>query len=408
MRNRFGKLLIKTSFICLMGTIFLKEKILAQNDEWIERVVEHESSEKNAVLAKKEILEEAILKTSESLIEELVGESKASRNKLIIQNKILKNSARFIPFTKTGELIVINPALLNANSSKANDAKDSGLKEKSELPVYKMAVTLKIRVEELKKMLLENGLFYENDGSPIVLTFIKWIDGSKDVGYSWWLEDSSVVTQGGLKTIEKSFETYLKSSLQKNYFYLIRPGLFHYQTLTDKSTLSDLMSVSDMQAFAQKLGAQVLIKGQVLIKNGLLQFDLEGLQVQNLRAIAQVSRKFSFEKNKEGFETVSQEISGQILEAWQKGSLGASVYRLSLNGRIPPLVRENIKEFLKSKLKELKNIKERYLEYSKLTFDIESSSNPLIFKEKLTSFEYMGFKFNLESANEKEAIYRLQ
>jgi hypothetical protein len=196
-------------------------------------------------------------------------------------------------------------------------------------------------------MLLENGLFYENDGSPIVITFIKWIDGGKDVGYSWWLESDFVTGKNGMKTIEKSFESYLKSALQKNYFYLIRPGLFFYQSLSDKTTTSDLMSVSEMQSFAQRIGAQILIKGQVLMKDRLLQFDFEGLQVQNLRPIAQVSRKFPFEKNKEGFEIVSQEISSQMLEAWQKGSLGASVYRLNFLGRVPPLMRENIKEFLK-------------------------------------------------------------
>ncbi len=385
--------------VILIATIFCSYCLTTLADDLIERVVELESKEKNAVLAKKEILEEAILKTSENLVEELVGEAKSTRNKILIQNKILKNSARFIPYTKTGELIALNASVAGANVSNNAANADSN---------FKMAVTLKIKIDELKKLLLENGLFYENDGSPIVVTFIKWIDGNQDQGYSWWLEEASTKSMASLMVIEKAFETYLKSSLQKNYFYLIRPAAFNYQYYLDKPTGSDLVSLSDMQSFAQSLGAQIIIKGQVLVKGPQLHFDLEGLQVQNLRAIAQVSRKFPIEKNKEAFEVLSQELSSQILEAWQKGSLGASLYRLSFNGRMPPLARENIKDFLKTKLKELKNMKERYLEYSKLTYDIEASQNPMMFKEKLPQFDYMGLHFVIETANEKEAQYKIQ
>lgn len=394
----------------LIATVFCSYALTTLADDLIERVVELESKEKNAVLAKKEILEEAILKTSENLVEELVGEAKSTRNKILIQNKILKNSARFIPYTKTGELIALNAFAANTNASvsgainRANVSNNASNADSN----FKMAVTLKIKIDELKKLLLENGLFYENDGSPIVVTFIKWIDGNQDQGYSWWLEEASTKSMASLMVIEKAFETYLKSSLQKNYFYLIRPAAFNYQYYLDKPTGSDLVSLSDMQSFAQNLGAQIIIKGQVLVKGPQLHFDLEGLQVQNLRAIAQVSRKFPIEKNKEAFEVLSQELSSQILEAWQKGSLGASLYRLSFTGRMPPLARENIKDFFKTKLKELKNMKERYLEYSKLTYDIEASQNPMMFKEKLPQFDYMGLHFVIESANEKEAQYKIQ
>jgi hypothetical protein len=66
----FLKLFFSRSFptgclkFILIATIFCSYALITLADDLIERVVELESKEKNAVLAKKEILEEAILKTS--------------------------------------------------------------------------------------------------------------------------------------------------------------------------------------------------------------------------------------------------------------------------------------------------------------------------------------------------------
>lgn len=363
----------------------------------LERTQEASSKDKNPVVAKAEMISFITERVSEELVKEIIGEGKYNRNKQLIASKILKQSARFIPFSKPGELQPLPEG-------------------------FKMSLTVKISVDDLQALLLENGLFYESDGTPIVLPAIRIMDRVNSRSLAWWVsEDKSnktfLIKEG------KALEEQLKSSFAKNNFYLLRPQNLQMMNFLPASLKSENLSSEDWQRMAQRLGAPILIYGELTISKSqersdafTLALKMTALQVMNGRVIAEVARVFetdggAFEmvverKLKEILESSGQDLAGQVLEAWQKGALGASLYRLSIRGRLPLLQQEAFKEILKNKIREVKNIRERLISEDTLVFEVDSALSPKELAGKMPQMEVGPYQLFLESASETELIYR--
>jgi hypothetical protein len=113
-------------------------------------------------------------------------------------------------------------------------------------------------------------------------------------------------------------------------------------------------------------------------------------------------------KFKEISEGMAQDLASQVFEAWSRGTIGSSLYRLSLKGRLPLQMRDQFKEQMKLKLREIKNIKERLISSDVTTYELDSSLNPKELALKLKEFEMPPYRIILESSNELEIVYRLQ
>ena len=373
--------------------------VLAQKQNLVERIYEGVSKNENLVQARTEITAEAFEHISEDLMKEIIGEKKYTRNKAVIQNKIIKNSARYIPFSRPGEM-------------------------KPEGDGFRMSIAIKVNLDDLQSLLLENGLFYESDGTPTVLPVVRWNDKSNAKAYVWWADkmDPSHVF---LAEQNRNLETSLKSAFAKNQFYVQRPGLFQYSQILSAAFKSDHWTADDLQIVGQKMGVQIVVDGEVFISKSTerseaqkIEIKLSAIQVMNGRTIAEVSRQFetetgSFEvvvekKMKEVLEQASTDLSGQVFEAWSRGAIGASLYKLTVRGQIPLGQQEAFKEALKSKVREIKNIKERLISTEELVYELDSAMTPKDLALKLKDFEVSGLKFVVSSSNEIEIVYKLQ
>ena len=390
--------------LVLRGLVFISLSFVSMNT-WavknlVERTMEDSSKDKNPVIAKSEIISQITEKVSEDLIKEIIGEGKYLRNKPLIAVKILKQSARFIPFSKSGEIQPLTPE------------------------GFKMSLTLKVSIDDLQALLLENGLFYESDGTPIVLPAIRIIDRVNSRTYFWWA-DAENANKAFLLKEGKTLEDHLKSSFFKNNFYLLKPLSQKFGDFLPASLKTENLTAEDWQKMAQKLGAQILVQGEFGLTKSqersdafALTLKLTAIQVMNGRVIAEVARTYetdggAFEvvverKLKEILEGPSQDLAGQVLEAWQKGALGASLYKLSIRGNLPLLQQEAFKEALKSKFREVKNVRERLISDDMIIFEVDSALSPKDLGQKAPRIEVGGFQMNLESASETEVIYRVK
>jgi hypothetical protein len=382
----------------ILSLLFLPSLVWAQKS-LIERTYEGRSKEKNPVIARQDILTQATVQISEQLIKEIIGDAKYARNKTVISNKIIKNAVRYLPFSKPGDMEPIEPE------------------------GFKMTALLRVNVDELQAMLLENGLFYQSDSTPIVLPSIRIVDRVNSKNYFWWV-DSDLSQKPFLLKEGRSLETNLKTALLKHNFYLLRPQALRFQQLLPQTFKTETLRTEDWQLVAQKFNAQVLLDGELSFNKSqerseafTIDLRLTATQVMNSRVIAEVSRKFetdpgpfeavSDRKLKEVLESASAELSTQIFEAWQKGSLGASLYRLTVRGHFPMQQQESFKEALKNKVREVKSVRERLITSEGVVYEVDSALSPKELSQKASQIEVGTVKLVLESATDKEVSYRV-
>ena len=382
--------LVIALFVCRMG--------FAQPANFVERVIEVRTNEKNPSIARTILLNDAAEKASEDLIKEIIGEAKYSRNRALIQSKILKKSASYLPFSKAGELKQENDTLL-------------------------MSVTVRANVADLQRLLLDNGLFYDTDSTPSILPMVKWMDKVNAKNFGWWMAANG---EGKDFLIKESrfFENSLHEAFLKSGFYVIRPQTLHYEDFLGAENRGESIRPEDSALLAGAWNAQVVLEGQVQMAKSTqsnvvsLNVRLAAVQVLNGRVIAEVARQFDTEpgafdvvvdrKLKEGLDSISQDLSAQLLEAWKQGAINSQLYRLKVTGRLPLPVQEALKEALRSKVREIKSVKERLIEANEIVYELQSSIAPSEIAKKIGDLEVQGLHFVVSGADEKELSLKVQ
>jgi hypothetical protein len=383
--------------LMLFATLIFSQMVLAQSSELIEKNFTGTSDDKTPQSAKREIQEKASQKISEDLIKELIGEERYTKNKTLIQNKVIKLSNRFIPFVKASELA-------------------------PEGAGYKMTVTLKISLKDLKTLLQEQSLLAENDTVPLVLPLITFTDKVDFKAFRWWKPEESA-NKAFLISQNRHFENALRGAFQKYSFYLVKTSPLGLQI--PRSYQNERLSLDDMQFLSQYFGAPLMIDGQVQYSKSpdssnryRIEVKLLALQVSNGRPIADVSRKFetemgSFEasvdkKIRESIDATSQELASQVFEAWQRGSLGSTILRLTFRGKIPFNQKEAFKEKLKNQVREIRNIRERLVTADSVAYEVDTNLNPKDFAAKLVNLEVDGRKWKPSGTTDNEVMMQLQ
>jgi hypothetical protein len=149
-------------FTTIMMSVFLNGlAVFAAPSDFIEKTYDGVSESENGTMARKEIVDNATEKVTSDLLHELLGDAKFNKNRTLLNTKIFKNSGRFIPVIKAGDLI------------KAEKG-------------YKLSVFLQVNTKTLEAMLLENGLLYEFDSLPSILPMISIHDRVREKKVIWW------------------------------------------------------------------------------------------------------------------------------------------------------------------------------------------------------------------------------
>lgn len=373
----------------------------AQNVPLVERVIEVETKEKNPATARSLLMNQAAEKVSEDLIKEIIGEAKFARNRAMIQSKVMKKSASYLPFSKAGDLRQVGDS-------------------------FQMAVTVRASVDDLQKLLLENGLFYDADSTPSVLPLVKWVDRVRGRSFGWWMgaQAGADATKAFLVKESRSLETALHDAFLRSGFYVIRPQALRYEDLLGGDSRGENLRPDEASAWAQNWNAQVLIQGQLQFAKGErsdtvgIEARLTAVQVSNGRVIGEVARALetdsgAFEANvdrklKDVLAPMASDLSAQLLEAWKQGTINSQLYRLKVAGRLTIPVQEQLKEVLRGKVREIKSVKERMIEADAITYELDSSINPAEIAKRLGELDVQGVRLVVDQANEKDLVLKLK
>lgn len=350
--------------VLLLGLV--SQSTFAQGAELLERSFSGSSKQTLPQAARQEIIGQAYNKVSEDVIKELIGEERFAKNKTTIHSKIIRNAARYTPFSKPGELV-------------------------SENIGFRMSVSIKISLKDLKAMLQTHGLLNENESTPVVIPVINFVDRVSMTSYRWWQsgdKDAKVF----LLNQARYYENSLRKSFQRNGFYLLKPQEAGAHVDIPMSFQNEKLNIEDSQFFGQYFNASVLLDGQVQINKHpqvansfRIELRISATQISNSRPIADVSRKFDTEvgayevvvdkRMKEIAESVSNDLASQVLEAWQRGSLGTSMLKITLNGKLDLPFLEAFKERLKNQVTQIRNVRERLFESGKYSFEADTAAS---------------------------------
>lgn len=388
-------------FSCFFYSLFIGGAFLfspkISSAEIIERSLEVKTETSNPVVARRELMDLATERVSEDLIKEIIGEAKFNRNRGLIKSKVYKLSGRYIPWSKASEL-------------------------KPAAPGFSLAVQLRVQRQNLEALLLEQGLFYESDGTPLIMPFVQWIDRVQMRSFGWWHGADKEKQSAFLSKLSLQTESALSGALQKQNFYLLPAQMQKYAEALALPERGESLRVDVQQNLAQKYSAQIFIQGNITIVKGSrsetyqLVARVAALQAANGRVITEYFRSFETDrgpmetvverKSRDLLESLATELSAQIVGVWQKGALGADMYRLTFQGgALGPLDVEAIKAVFQSRIRDVKSIRERSLSSSMISFEIDSPLRPEQFRQQWPLVQAGGKEYVAETDNIAEVIY---
>lgn len=386
---------MRTLLVLVLSVLFFSVA-QAQQGDLIDRTFSGTSKETNPQEARRDIQEQAAQKVSEEIVKELIGQDRFNRHRSLIQSKVVKNSARYIPYSK--------PSALSQDGAE-----------------FKMSVEMKVSLRDLKQLLQENALLNENDAIPVVLPTIAWIDRVEGRSYRWWIPGDRNA-QTFLVKNGRLLESALRDSFQKNNFYVIRPIEAGLGANVPADFQSEKISSENGGFFAQYFNAPVMIDGQVLLSKAdsgrgyKIEIRMTAVQVSNGRAIADVSRRYETpagnyesavdKRLREVVETASNDLASQVLEASQRGSLGTSVLRVTVAGRSSIPQMEALKEKIRSQLTQVKGIRERLVSAESVSFEVDTALPPDELASKIETLEVNGKRLAKVSEQKNEIVFK--
>lgn len=357
----------------------------------LERSVEVTTKEKNPAVARKQLVDLAQSQAIDDLVKETLGSERYQKNRTQIQNKILKMSSRLIPFSKAGNL----------------ETTPDG---------HKMAVQVRINVDDLDQLLISQGLYFESDVPPLILPLISWRDQEEDESFAWWLSSTST----GLGLWSGELESVLRREFLKEGFYVLLPQQFRFQQAFTEGGFK--LGLSDVQRLSSQRQSQVVILGEVQILEGgptgrELELKLTAQHVPRSRTLAQVGRRIPLDKTvkvgmvsnrfRDVLESVAKDLAGQTLEAWQRGVLQSTAYKITVAGAMSPSQIEAFREGFRAKVREVKTLRERVVTSESVSFELDSTITPKDLAKRVSEIEVKGAKIVLKDVLADELRFQL-
>lgn len=352
---------------------------------------------------KRQALNKAFSQISEELGKDFLGEERFTKNRSVILSRILKSSAKYIPYSKATVI-----AGSTANTPTAQNIR----------------VEMKISRSNFKQLLQDFGLLSQGEAQPVVIPYITWTDHVKSKSYRWW-KDRFDLSADSLVRNERILEQGFKSSFYKSGFYSWKPLEVSLWNQLPTLFQSERLTPEDFQMLGQYFQAPLAVEGQITINKSAERADRYAIDIkwmafltENGKVVGDVSRQFLTEagpedrvvdkKIKEVLETTATDLSNQIFEAWQKGTLSAKTLRLTVRGSMGMKSQESLRQKIGSEIILVKSIRERAISKDQISYEVESPASALELAQKMNHFEFENKKYKAEVAHDSEIVLSIE
>lgn len=373
-----------------MSCIFLSSLVFAREltDISLEVVSTKQGNE-----AKQEAFDQATEEATRRLTEELLGPEKMAKVWTSLKPRLLKASARYVQFIKGG-----TPAELNGQT--------------------RIQVQMRLSSDNLETMLREMGLI--NSGTIRLLPLVSVNDG-KGGRYVWWSDISEEKGAGKSAEISqeifKKFFSTLTGKLKGRNVYVLDPSNASFRMAIPSAYRSESLRREDQILLAQYLKADVVLSGRIDISKAegnstQVAYDLQLWQAKAGRGLTEVQRneavvsdvpKALFASVEQANEKVLSEVIAKLHEALTAGSINLNVVRITVEGALSYKNQTEFKKQLES-LREIKLLRERLFEPSRVTFEAETSLTGTDLAKVVQKNRFSQFKVDVERVQDDSLV----
>ncbi len=371
---------MKLGYMTLLPLVFGMSLVCTapvQAQELIERTFTGISAQTNPAIAKKEIVEKGQVKVLEDVIEEIIGAASMKKNKARIQKEFLKESSRFIPFSKQGELA----------------EKD----DKTE-----MTVSFSISLSDVRAQLITAGLLGERETVPTIIPLVVFKDRIKKHGYHWWSAEKPSMA---MEKLASTVENQIFAKAFDEGFFVARPMAQKFYQFATIGAQTEFLTAATEMKLAKQYGAGLILRGaveldQVSGEPPKVQMRFEVRSPGSNKPVAEVSKKFpvTYGVMESIPEAVWVEDGGALLHdlftqlnsTWIKSGFSQGSVLLELTKWILPSDQEKFREGVKNAIPQVKSVQTRRLNRSGIEYEVETSLSAADLAERLKKLKISG------------------
>ena len=368
---------------------------------------------------KKQAQQKALNDVSRELVMEMLGENKYKESKKKIEKTIIKNQNRYV---------------LSVRSSPGRF---------QEQGKFAFTITMRVSKENLKKLLLENDLFYDSKGADCILPAISFSSyfGEKQKKYSWWLDEGTADLE--IKNTAGAFFDVLSREFIKVGFYVIDPifqrikaGAPSFVLPKRGKKIKDFISMSNFyncdiilfgrihagpvseiesNFFSKFFSSGKSSMSKLYPESYFIQFYLNVFNLRTRQLLFSVRRKFSFSpanKDKPKAEIllrskdILDSVIYQLTASNEEGSLVLNRLMISVQGPLNYADAEQLQKSLIKKTPGIENLQVRLLNSSRVLYEAKSSHSIRDIAKQLKSISLPHFSIQVKGyRNQKLEIY---
>ncbi len=340
--------------------------------------------------AKQDAFDQAIEQATMKSIEEQFGTERAAKIWDQVGARVLKNSTRYVVFIKAARV--------------QEEAEGTNLQ-----------VQLRISPDSLESILREVGAL--TFGSVRLLPLIQVVE-SKNSKYSWWAATGEEAPSLAQEYFESLLKPLISQFKGKNIFVLDPTPATIRMSIPANYRLEGLRR-EDQILLGQYLKADVVISGKVGVtqlrpesRETRVDYVFQLWQSKTGRSIAEVSRYEDVPDNtakvvsaaiQETVARVFSELSEKLSETMKSGTLNLNVVRLQVKGDLNYRQQSDFKRLL-ANVRDIRVLKERSFEPSRVTFEAETSSTGHDLAKLLKKSSFPRFKVEIDNTEDETLV----
>lgn len=355
--------------VCLTSSVTLAREL---TDMSIEVVSDKQGNE-----AKQEAFDRAIEQATERLTQELLGPERMGRVWAQVKPKLLKNSTRYVVFIKGSAPVVAQGA-------------------------SKIQVQMRLSTDNLEVLLRELGAAGQSTVKLLPLILVTESRGSR---YVWWSDTGDEKAANLSKDLFKKIFEQVNAKFKGKSVFVLDPNAPSFRMSVPAAYRSEGLRREDQVLLGQYLKADIVISGRVDVARGengssKINYDLQMWQTKSGRGLSEVIRsevvasdapKIIVQSVEESAGKTAAELSAKLNEALMNGALNLNIMRLAVEGNLGPRQHADLKKVLGT-LRDIKLIRERLFEPSRLTYEIETSTSSLELGKAIAKTQFPLFK----------------
>ncbi|MCC7403778.1 MAG: hypothetical protein IT288_05200 [Bdellovibrionales bacterium] len=361
--------------------------LVAQGEEMVDITVEKTVAADTPSAARQQAFDDAVEEVSEKYIVDIIGAQKFERNAVVIRKKIIKDSGKYILSMKSAPPVKLAKG-------------------------HQVSVTLKLSVKNLQDLLLENGLLYKMEGAPRVIPFVSFQDRINGQSHTWWVPEVTAGERGFTASQAREFANKLRDEMRERGFFSLSPMGSGYRNMMPTTFMSDNPRTEDYLFLGEYFASQIVVKGNIRYaknrkRDDAFQIDVKlvALHSGNGRIVGEVIRTYDTEpgsfltivprKMNEVLDAVAKDLSTQVYDAWKRGTFGANLLRLAVNGKLDYPQLMDLKKSITEEVRDIRTLKERFFELNRVVFEMDSSVGTRQIAQVLKEKKLKGFKVDV-------------